>query len=248
MTEISGHEVCLRLKAEPVTRDIPVIFVTVMSEEEAEVHGLEIGAIDYITKPFRLTAVKARVRNHLELKLARDRLEGLSMMDGLTGIPNRRKFDDFLALEWRRTRRSTGNLSLILIDIDHFKDFNDHYGHQAGDDCLKRVAAALRDGVKRPTDLIARYGGEEFACVLLDTDIAGALEVATKLREIIFSLDIPHAASPTAARLTISLGVTSIINSGADTSQDLIARADQNLYKAKVAGKNRVEGVGAPVN
>jgi diguanylate cyclase (GGDEF)-like protein len=243
MAEISGHEVCARLKADPVTRDIPVIFVTVMGEEEAEVHGLEIGAIDYITKPFRLTAVKARVRNHLELKLARDRLEGLATMDGLTGIPNRRKFDDFLALEWRRARRSAENLSLILIDIDYFKAFNDHYGHQAGDDCLKRVAAALKDGIKRPADLIARYGGEEFACVLLDTDIAGALKVATNLREIIFSLDIPHAASPTAACLTISLGVASMIDSETDTPQDLIARADQNLYKAKATGKNRAEAV-----
>jgi PleD family two-component response regulator len=162
MPDMDGYEVCAKLKADEKTRDIPVIFVTAMDQEEDESKGLNAGVIDYITKPVRSSIVKARVRNHLELKRYRDLLKELSTVDGLTGIPNRRRFDEVLESEWRRARRNQTPLSLLLMDIDFFKAYNDHYGHVAGDDCLRQLAKGLAEIVRRPADLVARYGGEEF--------------------------------------------------------------------------------------
>jgi PleD family two-component response regulator len=150
MPDMDGYEVCARLTAAPATRDIPVIFVTSMSKDEDEERGLEIGGMDYITRPFSIPIIRARVRIHLELKRYRDFLENLVATDGLTGIPNRRQFDEFMVKEWRRAVRNRLPISLILMDIDFFKAYNDHYGHLAGDDCLKRLAEELRGCLRRP--------------------------------------------------------------------------------------------------
>ncbi len=240
MPGLNGYEVCMRLKADPRTRSIPVIFVTALSREEDEAKGLEAGAIDYIVKPFSPPIVRARVRNHLELKRYRDFLENLSATDGLTGIPNRRQFDEFLAREWRRAVRSQLPLSLIMMDIDYFKAFNDCYGHLAGDDCLRQVAQVLATGARRPADLVARYGGEEFVCVLPETEWSGARLVAQQLGEKVEALRIPHAASPVGDYLTLSLGVGTLTPDVGQPPTLLIEQADVQLYAAKQRGRNQV--------
>lgn len=244
MPGMSGYELCRRLKADPATRNVPVIFITAKSEESDETHGLELGAVDYITKPFSMPIVQARVRTHLELKRHRDLLENLSSLDGLTGIPNRRRFDEVARREWKQSLRDRAPISLILIDIDAFKGFNDHYGHLAGDDCLKQVAAALSDAVRRPSDFLARYGGEEFVSLLPRTDEAGAVLVAESMRRAVTDLAIPHARSPAGSRLTISLGVAACVPNLDQNLFGFINEADQALYRAKDAGRNRTEVVG----
>jgi len=193
MPGINGLEVCRRLKEETLTKHIPVLFLTALSSVEDERTGLELGAADYITKPFNPPVVLARVKNHLELKQQRDLLEQLTFMDALTGIANRRRFDQFLQFEWQRAIRQQQNLSLILLDIDYFKKFNDNYGHAMGDECLRKFGQALAHHMDRSTDLVARYGGEEFICVLPDTDHQGAMQVAESLRQEMLELAIPHS-------------------------------------------------------
>lgn len=243
MPGMNGYELCHRLKADPATCNIPVIFITAMSEVEDETRGLEIGAVDYITKPFTMAIVKARVRTHLELKRHRDLLENLSSLDGLTGIPNRRRFDEVARKEWKRSIREGVPLSLLLIDIDGFKAFNDNYGHLAGDDCLKQVATTLAHVIRRPSDFLARYGGEEFVALLPRTDRAGAAIVAEQMREAVAGLGIPHAHSPTAPNLTISLGVATVLPTIRHSLSGLIDAGDQALYRAKHGGRNRVEAM-----
>ncbi|MBU0640580.1 MAG: diguanylate cyclase [Planctomycetes bacterium] len=240
MPEMDGYEVCKRLKADPKTHNVPVIFITALSEEADETRGLEVGAIDYISKPISAPIVKARVRNHLELKRFRDMLEDLSARDGLTGIANRRRLDEFLTQEWLRGGRNQSPLSVCLIDIDFFKRFNDRYGHAAGDDCLRRVALALASVSRRPADLVARYGGEEFVCALPDTDAAGAALLADRFREAVIALGIPHADSSIAELVTISGGVATAIPTGESAAAQLLEAADRMLYQAKKAGRNRV--------
>ncbi|MCW2235791.1 PleD family two-component system response regulator [Azospirillum canadense] len=247
MPGMDGYEVCARIKADPTTRDIPVIFISAKSEVEDETQGLEAGAIDFITKPISPPIVKARVRNHLLLKRQADLLRALSFIDGLTGIANRRRFDEALLREWRRCARSHLPLSLIMLDVDHFKAYNDHYGHQAGDECLRAVAGLLDEQVKRPGDLVARYGGEEFVCLLPETDADGAASVAERLRETVAGQRLPHALSPVADHVTISLGVASALPQ-TDSSPDSLAQlADRLLYEAKRSGRNRVRSGGVDV-
>jgi len=240
MPRMDGYEVCKRLKANPQTWNIPVIFITSLGEEEDEARGLEVGAIDYIAKPISAPIVKARVRNHLELKRYRDMLENLSAVDGLTGIANRRRLDERLTQEWLRGRRNQSPLSVCMVDIDYFKLFNDHYGHAAGDDCLRRVALALASALRRPVDFVARYGGEEFVCVLPDTDADGAALLADKLRDSVAALGIPHAASSVAGHVTISGGVATVVPVGDSSPAQLLEAADRLLYQAKKAGRNRI--------
>jgi len=240
MPEMDAYEVCRRLKAGPHTCNIPVIFITSLSEEDDETHGLEVGAIDYISRPISTPIVKARVRNHLELKRFRDVLENLSAMDGLTGIPNRRHFDEFLNQEWLRGCRSRGPLSVCMMDVDFFKRFNDLYGHAAGDNCLRRVATALASVICRPADFVARYGGEEFVCVLPDTDADGAVALAEKFRDSVAALRIPHADSTAATHVTISGGLATAIPTEDSCPAQLLDAADRLLYKAKHAGRNQI--------
>lgn len=206
MPDMDGYEVCRRLKQEEKTANIPVIFITARDQEEDETRGLDAGAVDYITKPFSLPIVGARVKTHLELKRHRDLLENLSSKDGLTGIPNRRRFDEMLKREWNSAVRKGNPLSLVMIDIDHFKAYNDNYGHWRGDDCLRLVAGALFSTPQRPGDFTARYGGEEFVSILPETDMEGALSVCRAMQKMIGALEIPHAFSTVAGHITISLG------------------------------------------
>jgi diguanylate cyclase (GGDEF)-like protein len=238
LPDIDGYEVCSRLKEDPKTKSIPVIFVTAMDQEEDETRGLEIGAIDYITKPFRPPIVRARVSNHLELKLYRDMLETLSAIDGLTGIANRRRLDETLEREWRRAQRLCAPISLVMMDIDHFKEYNDNYGHMAGDECLRLLTRCFAENLKRPGDLVARYGGEEFTCVLPDTAAEGASRLASLLREKVDDLAIPHAFSPAADHVTISAGSATMFPAPDQESKELILKADQALYAAKAGGRN----------
>ena len=240
MPDMDGYGVCTLLKADEKTRDIPVIFVTSMDQEDDESKGFGVGGIDYITKPLRSSIVRARVRNHLELKRYRDHLKVSSFVDALTGVPNRRRFDEALDSEWRRARRNQSPLSLLLMDIDFFKAYNDHYGHPAGDDCLRRLAQGMAEVVLRPADLLARYGGEEFVMLLPETDADGALSVANRVQKTVSQLAIPHAYSTVVGQITLSTGAATLVPTEALAPGDLIRCADELLYAAKRRGRNQV--------
>ncbi|MDK2123118.1 diguanylate cyclase [Parachitinimonas caeni] len=244
LPDLDGYAVCSELKGDPTTAEIPVIFVTALSDPRSEARGLEIGAVDYISKPFSPAIVRARVRNHLEIKRSRALLQKLAVTDSLTGLYNRRHFDQAIEYEAHRHLRRELPLSLVLLDVDHFKRYNDFYGHPAGDDCLRRVAAAIASALKRPADVAARIGGEEFACLLPETDQVGALAVAELIREAISALAIPHASSEVSDIVTASLGVASLAGSDQSGAARLCQLADTNLYRAKSNGRNRVEGNG----
>jgi diguanylate cyclase (GGDEF)-like protein len=240
MDDIDGHEVCRQLKADSLTADIPVIFITSQSQAEDEVIALELGAVDFISKPINPVVVKARVRTHLTLKLQGDLLRASALVDGLTGVSNRRKFDEDLSADWRYCLREHAPLSLILLDIDYFKRYNDRYGHQAGDTCLRSVAKALSEVLRRPYDSIARYGGEEFACLLPKTELKGAIGIAQKMQTGIRELAIEHLDSEVASVVTISLGVATLSPSAELEPRSLLEAADKHLYEAKRAGRARV--------
>lgn len=243
MPDMDGYEVCKRIKADTQTMHIPIIFITAMSDADDEYRGFELGGADYITKPFNPRLVRARVESQLRLKRKTDLLEKLSSIDGLTEIPNRRQFDETLSNEWARARRAQSNISLILIDIDFFKQYNDHYGHAAGDKCLQKVAKTLKHSLKRPADFVARYGGEEFVVILSEIDHQSALMMANKLNESIFQLELPHEASQVSEYLTISLGIATTIPQDDQRHESLLETADKYLYEAKSSGRNQVKGV-----
>ncbi len=239
MPGMNGFEVCKILKTIPRLQGVPVIFLTSMAQQEDEVAGLNLGAVDYITKPFQIDVVRLRVRNQLELKRYRDERIRMALVDGLTGIPNRRAFDEQLTREWSRGLRNHSKLSLLMIDLDHFKSYNDTHGHLGGDDCLKQVAAALAPAL-RASDLAARYGGEEFVCLLPDTNEEGALITAERIRCQVEELQIAHGASPVSPFVTLSLGVASLTPAPGLEANLLIEMADQLLYRAKNSGRNRI--------
>ena len=242
MPGMDGYEVCRRLKADVATRDIPVIFVTAHSDDMAETQGLDAGAVDFISKPINPKVVRARVKTHLTLKAQSDLLRQWVYTDGLTGVCNRRYFDERLADEWGRAQRNDTALSVILIDIDFFKRYNDRYGHQAGDECLRRVAATLKAGVQRPGDLVARYGGEEFVCLLPLTPLEGGLHLARVLGQNLFDQHLAHADSSIAPVVTASLGVSCMPGKCEVTADELLRSADAQLYLAKSLGRNQACG------
>ncbi|MBL8471715.1 MAG: diguanylate cyclase [Rhodocyclaceae bacterium] len=251
MPGMSGFEVCCAMKAEPELADIPVIFVTAHGGAEFEVAALDVGAADFIAKPVHETLLRARVRTQLRLKRLADELRLAATHDALTGAANRRGFERALEREWRRSQRNGLWLSLMLVDVDHFKLYNDHYGHIAGDTALGAVAGALREACMRPTDVVGRYGGEEFAVLLPDTPDCGAIHIAHRLLETMQRLGIAHATSPTAAHLTVSVGITTLPESDnipprasdelccapARPVENFLKSADRALYAAKHAGR-----------
>ncbi len=240
MPDMDGYEVCRRLKSESPLNRIPVIFVTAKSGADEEELGFSLGAVDYISKPFHPAVVRARVRNQMNLKIRTDLLEELSLVDGLTGIFNRRYFDEHFEEEKERALRRGEPLSVIMMDIDNFKAYNDNYGHGAGDECLQQVARALRSNLSRSGDFVARYGGEEFVALLPGTGETGAMTVAERLRQGVEFLKIPHAYSPIAKVVTISLGVASSEAGASEEDRShLLKRADQALYTSKREGRNR---------
>ena len=245
MPGMDGYELCRRLKAQQGTQDIPVIFVTAQDDEEAETRGLDVGAVDFITKPINPKIVRARVRTHLTLKRQADLLRRWVYIDGLTGVANRRAFDERMSAESRRSLRDGVPLSVALIDVDHFKRYNDRYGHQAGDDCLRQVALHLRAELKRPGDLLARYGGEEFACVLPSTALPGGIVFAEHLRtliEAVVAAGILHEASDVAPVVTASVGVCTRPAGESATLDALVQGADAQLYLAKSRGRRQACG------
>lgn len=240
MPEMDGHEVCRRLKNDTATKDIPIIFITAKNETRDEEYGFKIGAVDYIAKPFSPVIVQARVRTHLILKRNIDLLESLAFIDGLTGIPNRRRFDQVLEDEWRRSLRGRTPLSLLIADVDYFKKYNDHYGHGAGDECLRRIAGAIASSVQRPGDFVARYGGEEFVIVLPASDQRGVCRVAERIRIGMKSMGMPHSHSLVADHVTITLGGYTMIPAVGTSPGSLVERADKLLYQAKQSGRDRL--------
>lgn len=240
MPEMDGYEVCRLMKADPLLRGVPIIFISALADAENEIRGLALGAVDYITKPFNEAIVKLRVQTHLELKLQREILDNLSRLDGLTGIPNRRAFDERLNLEWRRAARSGETLGLLMIDVDYFKNYNDTHGHLVGDDCLRKLASTLHESMNRAGDFVARFGGEEFAALLPLTDGAELAGVAERILAGIEKLDIPHGASPVAPRVSASIGGASYRPAPEIDPNTLIELADQQLYIAKNNGRNQL--------
>lgn len=265
MPEMDGFETAELMRSSSRTRYIPIIFVTAISKEQKCIFkGYEVGAVDYLFKPIEPVILQSKVRVFIELynqkllveeqsrllklrvqeltelRAINNRLEDLSMKDSLTGISNRRHFDQYIKTSFKSCMRSGKPLSLIMIDIDHFKLYNDNYGHQKGDDCISRVAKTMLNAVKRPMDLVARYGGEEFAVVLNETDKDGAKIVAKEIRSDINGLSLPHEYSYIAPHITLSLGVATIIPSNSCSIKEFINRADKALYRAKQSGRNTV--------
>lgn len=239
---MDGFACCERLKADPRTAQIPVVFITGIDRDDAENRGLSLGAADFVSKPINPVVLQKRVQIQVELKRARDQLMLLAATDGLSGLANRRRFDEALALEYARLARSRHELSVLLADIDHFKPFNDRYGHVRGDECLQAVARAIAGATLRPADLAARYGGEEFACILPETGPGGALVIAERIRAAVGALAIPHAGAPSGT-VTVSIGIGSEVCRPGRTGAGLVMRADAQLYRAKANGRDLVEGV-----
>jgi two-component system, chemotaxis family, response regulator WspR len=259
MPGLDGFAVLKLLREDPDTAAIPIIVLSSKEDPRDKSRAFAEGASDYLVKlPDKIELV-ARVRAHSERFLAEQQLtqayralaemkeqlehknaqlQRLSALDGLTGIANRRRFDEGLEQEWKRARRDQEPISLIMLDIDHFKKFNDCYGHQRGDEVLKQIARALAGAVKRPTDFVARYGGEEFGAVLGSTDAAGAKTVAGELKAAVTALAIPHERSDTAGHVTISMGVATLRPTTETGFESLVAMADEALYKTKHAGRD----------
>jgi diguanylate cyclase (GGDEF)-like protein len=242
MPGMDGFEVCQSLKADPDTQDIPVIFVTAHTDAQQETRGLDMGAADFISKPVNPAVVRARVKTQMTLKFQSDLMRKLVFLDGLTGVFNRRYFDQQLSVEVARSKRNSTPLALIMLDVDFFKRFNDRYGHQMGDDCLRLIAETLKESLRRPGDLVARYGGEEFVCILPDTAFLHAMDIANELEKNVRKKGIPHADSPAAPLVTISLGVAGRSGSVSADVPAMLALADAQLYCSKKAGRARVCG------
>lgn len=267
MPVMDGYETATLLRGNKRTKNIPIIFVTAANKEEAHVfRGYGSGAVDYLFKPLAADVLKSKVKIFLELHKQRklleqktreldakvaeletlkheleesnEKLRQLSSLDGLTDLPNRRFFDETLVREWQRGRRRQTPLTLIIADIDHFKAYNDAYGHVIGDDCLKKVARGLDESILRDVDTIARYGGEEFAAILPETDREGGILIAKRMLDTIDGFKITHEHSPTADHVTISLGLSTTIPKHDTNATHLIQSADRALYLAKASGRN----------
>lgn len=265
MPEMDGFEVAELMRSNLRTRFTPIIFVTAISKEQKCIFkGYEVGAVDYLFKPIESVILRSKVRVFIdlynqkrlveeqkvllelkikelsELKDTNNKLENLSVRDGLTGISNRRGFNQYIDMSWKSSLRSQKPLSLIMADIDYFKLYNDNYGHLKGDDCLIKVAKGIADSVKRPIDFVARYGGEEIAVILPETDKAGAEFIAKQIKDNIHQLLIPHKCSLVSEIVTLSLGVATIIPQSDYSLDYLIDKSDKALYSAKANGRNMI--------
>ena len=237
MPEMDGYAVIAALKNSKKTEDIPVIFITGLSDADDEEKGLALGAADYITKPFSPAIVKLRLHNQVKMLEQLRTIERLSMTDSLTCLPNRRNFEIRLDSEWRRAMREHTPVSILVIDVDNFKNYNDAYGHQQGDVALREVAKVFMQMLKRPGDFAARWGGEEFIVLLPNTESCGALEIAEQIRKRIEKLEI-LCADGQAANVTVCIGVNTWEHGPGGTIDKFIREADRALYAAKNGGRN----------
>ena len=239
MPELDGFEICRRLKERPQTAAVPVIFLTALDARADEMLGFSVGAVDYIAKPIDPSIVLARVRTHVELKRTRDLLEQLALVDPLTGVANRRQFDRALGEEWRRCRRDARWLSLAIADVDHFKQFNDRWGHLAGDERLRAIAASLARTSRRAGDLLARYGGEEFALILPDVDTGMMHGVTRELLRAVAGTTESGRPNEDQMMVTVSVGAISLVPPRESAATAALSAADGLLYEAKASGRDR---------
>ena len=237
--EMNGYEVFAALKKSEKTKDIPIIFITGLSGTDDEKKGLALGAVDYITKPFVPEIVELRVRHQIQIVNQIRTIERLSMTDQLTGLHNRRSFDVRFNVEWKNALREQMPISILIMDIDKFKTYNDTYGHQQGDVALQSFAKTFAETLKRPCDFAARWGGEEFIALLPNTDAQGALFIAEQIRERIQEMEIPSPDGH-GVKITVSIGVNSRLHGDEDAPNEFFSRADEALYMAKAKGRNRV--------
>ena len=239
MPEMSGYDVIIALKSSEKTKGIPVIFITGLDSDEDEERGLTLGAMDYISKPFHAPIVKIRIRNQIRMLEQFRMIERLSMLDQLTELPNRRSLEAQLNMEWRKALREQKPISILMIDIDKFKNYNDEFGHQQGDAALVAVAGMFRTVLKRPGDFAARWGGEEFIALLPNTNAEGALEVAEQMRSFVENMEIP-CQDGRITKITLSVGVNTQTPEHQDVVSEFIRYADEALYEAKRKGRNQV--------
>ena len=253
MPVMDGYEAAKRMRQNQGDDWVPIIFLSSMEADQDLDRAIEAGGDDYLVKPVSFVVLNAKIRALHRTESVRRKLveasgklvslnkelENLSRHDGLTEIANRRFLDESLLAEVRRAARARAPLSFILADIDHFKAYNDQYGHQAGDACLKQIATVLRSAARRPADLAARYGGEEFAMVLPETPLEGAITVAKAVAQGVAELGIAHARSSTGQMVTLSQGIASCVPGPETSPEQLIERADRALYEAKDQGRNR---------
>lgn len=261
LPSMDGFTCCAKLQSIFGEQCPPVLMITSLNDQQSVDRAFEVGAVDYVTKPIHWAVLRQRVRRILQagwamtelrqtmeherllmeqLELANRELRRLASIDSLTQLANRRCFDEFLHQEWQRLKREQSFLSLLLLDIDFFKSYNDTYGHQLGDECLRRVASLLEQTIKRPADLAVRYGGEEFAVILPNTPLEGAIHIAKEIHTKVQVAAIAHRGSAISNHLTLSCGVATIIPSNQSSLEDLISSADQALYQAKLQGRNQI--------
>ncbi len=241
MPDMSGFEVIRLLKQDPLTSHIPVIFITALNDVLNEEKGLELGACDYISKPFNSAVCKARVRLHLRLARQQTLLERLAKVDPLTSIGNRRKYDEVFEREFKVSSRAQTPFSLAMIDIDHFKSYNDQYGHVYGDAALKKVAGLIESNLRRPRDFVARFGGEEFVAILPDTSAEQARLAMENCRRAVAEFALEANVDGVDSRLTISIGGTTCIPEPGIQANHLLTEADSMLYQAKKLGRNQIQ-------
>jgi len=239
MPDMSGFEVLYKLKGSEKTKEIPVIFITGATDSNDEIKGLSAGAVDYMHKPLNDTLVKLRVKQQIQLLNQFRKIEHLSMSDQLTDLPNRRSFEIRINEEWDRASRELTPISVMMVDIDHFKKYNDTYGHQQGDVALQAVAKMFTEALNRPGDFVARWGGEEFIILLSNTDLQGAIGVAERIRRFAEEMIIPMQDGPK-SKITVSIGVNTREAGHGGSIDEFISRADMALYDAKNRGRNRV--------
>jgi diguanylate cyclase (GGDEF)-like protein len=255
MPVLDGFDCCSQLQKLPNGDHIPVLIITALDDRESVDRAYDVGASDYVTKPLHWAVLRQRVRRLLEQANLREQLESvnqqlagvvqelhrLTSMDGLTKVSSLHSFEQYIAQECQRSQQEHSPLSLIFCDIDFFKNYNESYGHQAGDDCLKKVAQAISGVINCPPALVARYGGEEFAIILPNTNQTDAMNVAIRARDAVQSLQLPHSGSQSAPYITISCGVATMLPTEAMVVSELIQAADSALSKAKAMGRNNIQ-------
>lgn len=241
MPGLDGYEVCQKLKANLLTRDIPVVFVSAHDEVENQTKGLQLGAIDYLVRPAQPAVVRAKAQNYLALKKHHDMLEGFSFKDGLTGLFNRRYLNEHLERSWNEAFQQQAVLTLIFADVDYFKNYNDFYGHLAGDACLQKIAEAIQSSLVWPAAMAARYGGEEFMVILPGHAMMAAIEQSRRIQDRLAEMQLQHAKSQVNPFVTLSMGLASIVPTAPRQEKVLVEMADMALYKAKKTGRNNFQ-------